>query len=599
MAVQDLSQSSAVLHAIAEFDKLGRSAFLALHGFGVSTKFFLVYESNCYDTKAIVGAAHAREFPGREPLRSGDFSGGRGPGQAAAVLERLGFNVVEKLDRNSIRELIEAEAASSAGKPGGGRTVHKAVLLRHLLAQLGPDGERLTSTVEIASGITDGLAAAMPDLSTTNPHQPIWRLDPSVFSLIDDTGSDPRPPGPPGDPHTKLLNSGACSGGLSAEVFTTLRDDPSLTGELLDYLDEVIAGRSPTSGYRASDGAVPDEKFAEGSGVRLRNLDGVELDAEFSVDQQGGATKLTIESRGGGRNRHYGPAFALAVDRLLNSGWTVVDALLASNLPRVRQATDAERRIFGPDDYPLSGSGSEITTALRNEAKHMFREPEARPGGGNTTRRIEVFFSHPDPHRIFQSDLQAEGAELPLPAWANEDVIVKMKIGDGAAEDPAARTAGLRRHAVAQNKLVKAYLDAGGHPFASEHNLDAAWTMPGSSTVFVAEVKGITKANEVGQLRLGLGQVIDFAVEVANSTGRQVHPILFVSVEPTALRWNEKCGLGGVELAWPDQLPAVLRKASGKKGRPVSEIFKDPRVVRMFDSAHRRPEFWEGGKPSE
>ena len=293
--------------------------------------------------------------------------------------------------------------------------------------------------------------------------------------------------------------------------------------------------------------------------MRLRDLDGVELDAEFSVDQQVDVSKLTIESRGGGRNPDYEPAFVLAVDRLLNSGWIVVDALLASNLPRVRQATVAERRIFSPTDYPLSGSGSEITTALRNEAKQMFREPDARPGGGNATKRIEVFFSHPEPERILLSDLEAEGAELPLPAWANEDVVVKMKIGEEAAADPAARTAGLRRHAVAQNKLVRAYLDVGGQPFDSKHNVDAAWTMPGSSTVFVAEVKGVTKANEVGQLRLGLGQVIDFAIEVANSSGRSVHPILFISTEPTAPRWDQKCGQGGVELAWPGNPPKALR----------------------------------------
>ena len=293
--------------------------------------------------------------------------------------------------------------------------------------------------------------------------------------------------------------------------------------------------------------------------MRLRNSEGVELDAEFSVDQQGATSKVTIESRGGGRNPDYESAFALAVDRLLNSGWIVVDALLASNDPKVRQATDAERRIFGPADYPLSGSGLEITSALRNEAKQMFREPDARPGGGNATKRIEVSFSHPEPDRILLSDLEAEGAELPPQPWANEEVVVKMKIGEGAAADPAARTAGLRRHAVAQNKLVRAYRDAGGQPFASEHNLDAAWTMPGSPTVFVAEVKGITKANEVGQLRLGLGQIIDFAVEVANSSGRPVHPILFVSTEPTTPRWDEKCGQGGVELAWPDRPPQPLR----------------------------------------
>lgn len=265
MVVQDLTQPSAILQAVAEFDNLGRSAFLARYGFSVSTKFFLVHESNCYDTKAIIGVAHAYQFPERGPLRPGDFSGGLGPGQAATVLERLGFDVVEKLDGNSVRDLIEAEADSSGGKPGGGRTLHKAVLLRHLLSELSPDSERLTSTVEIASAITDGLAAAMPDLNTTNPHQPIWRLDPSVFSLIDDTGSDPRPPGPVGDPQAKLLNSGSCRGGLSPEAFTTLRDDLNLTGELLDLLERLIDGTAPR----------PDRVRVKKSGRLFGAVDGV------------------------------------------------------------------------------------------------------------------------------------------------------------------------------------------------------------------------------------------------------------------------------------------------------------------------------------
>ena len=557
MAVQDLTQRDAVLKAIAEFDQLGRSAFLARTGFSVSRKFFLVYESNCYDTKPIASAAHAYQFSERRPLEPDDFSGGMEPTQAGGVLQRLGFEVIQKLDADSIGKGIRVEAKNAGLKPGGGAFVHKAVLLRHLLGELGPDSQRLSSTVEIASAIKGELSAAMPEFKSTRPNRPIWHLADSVFELIDDAGSDPRKPVRSADPPARLLNSGACLGGLTPEFFVGLRDDPELTRELLDYLDLLIVGGNPTTGSGAIDVGVPGQKFVDGSGVRLRNLDGVELDAAFSVDQQGSSSKLTIESRGGGRNGDYEPAFALAVDRLLNSGWIVVDALLASNDPKVRQASVAERRIFGPAAYPLSGSGFEITSALRNEAKQMFREPNARSGGGNATKRIEVSFSHSEPDRILLSDLEAEGAELH--PWANEEVVVEMKIGERDAADPAARTAGLRRHAVAQNKLVRAYRDAGGQPFVSKHNLDAAWTMPGSSTVFVAEVKGITKANEVGQLRLGLGQVIDFAVEVANSSGRPVHPILFVSTEPMAPRWDEKCGQGGVELAWPDRPPRSLR----------------------------------------
>ena len=39
--------------------------------------------------------------------------------------------------------------------------------------------------------------------------------------------------------------------------------------------------------------------------------------------------------------------------------------------------------------------------------------------------------------------------------------------------------------------------------------------------------------------------------------------------------------------------------AKPKKGRPDNDIFKDPRVVRMFDYAHRRPEFWEDSEPDK
>ena len=135
---------------------------------------------------------------------------------------------------------------------------------------------------------------------------------------------------------------------------------------------------------------------------------------------------------------------------------------------------------------------------------------------------------------------------------------MQMKIGEAAAADPETRTEGLRRHAVAQNLLTAAYLEAGGTPFETVVNVDAAWTMRGSDAIYVAEVKGITPANQVGQLRLGLGQVIDFAVEIEHLSERTVQPVLFVSAEPTASRWLEKCERSHVELSWPTRLPAAL-----------------------------------------
>jgi putative restriction endonuclease len=89
MGLKDLNDRSAVLAAVDEFDRLGRSAFLAKYGFKEARGYFLQIDGKRYDSKAIAGAAHGYQYPDRGPLKAGVFSGG-----AAAVqrkLERLGF----------------------------------------------------------------------------------------------------------------------------------------------------------------------------------------------------------------------------------------------------------------------------------------------------------------------------------------------------------------------------------------------------------------------------------------------------------------------------------------------------------------------------
>ena len=91
MALRDLTRGS-VLRAIAEFDKLGREAFLDRYGFGRSRSYFLVHQGRHYDSKAVAGVAHRFTSPDASPLKSTDFSGGERTVQA--VLEALGFEVV-------------------------------------------------------------------------------------------------------------------------------------------------------------------------------------------------------------------------------------------------------------------------------------------------------------------------------------------------------------------------------------------------------------------------------------------------------------------------------------------------------------------------
>jgi len=78
--------AEAVVQAMAEFDELGREAFLEKYGFGEAREFFLVHEGRRYDSKAILGAAHGYALPDEGPLKSHEFNGGE---QTTSVLERL------------------------------------------------------------------------------------------------------------------------------------------------------------------------------------------------------------------------------------------------------------------------------------------------------------------------------------------------------------------------------------------------------------------------------------------------------------------------------------------------------------------------------
>jgi hypothetical protein len=91
MALADVTRGG-VLKAIAEFDDLGRDAFLTKYGFGSATDYTLVYQGRQYDSKAIVGVAHKFDRPSEGVLASSSgFSGGKNG--AAGRLEALNFEV--------------------------------------------------------------------------------------------------------------------------------------------------------------------------------------------------------------------------------------------------------------------------------------------------------------------------------------------------------------------------------------------------------------------------------------------------------------------------------------------------------------------------
>lgn len=107
MSLADIQDPRSVLAATAEFDAIGREAFLAKYGFRQAREYFLVHAGKAYDSKAIVGAAHGYEFPARGPLTAKQFSGGEAT--VERKLSQLGFHVERRTVRSTGRDWSEAE----------------------------------------------------------------------------------------------------------------------------------------------------------------------------------------------------------------------------------------------------------------------------------------------------------------------------------------------------------------------------------------------------------------------------------------------------------------------------------------------------------
>lgn len=90
LALSEITRDS-ILQAIAEFDRIGRTAFLSRYGYAEARSFFVEHEGKQYDSKAIAGVAHGY-LPGMKPLKGREFTGGET--NVATKLRDRGFKVV-------------------------------------------------------------------------------------------------------------------------------------------------------------------------------------------------------------------------------------------------------------------------------------------------------------------------------------------------------------------------------------------------------------------------------------------------------------------------------------------------------------------------
>ncbi len=105
-------------------------------------------------------------------------------------------------------------------------------------------------------------------------------------------------------------------------------------------------------------------------------------------------------------------------------------------------------------------------------------------------------------------------------------------------------------HRVLQNKLARWLREHDLVPISptGPPRFDVGWW---SADVFwIAEVKSLRVQNESHQIRLGLGQVLDYLHQLAER-GVNARGVLAVEAQPTGGHWPALCAQHGVVLTWP------------------------------------------------
>jgi hypothetical protein len=168
-------------------------------------------------------------------------------------------------------------------------------------------------------------------------------------------------------------------------------------------------------------------------------------------------------------------------------------------------------------------------------------------------RLIPVGSFHHDGTETSAADLEPSLST----GYRTADETVTTEQRDPFDTDPDRIDRGLRAHRRTQNALAEYITSIGSDPVSpglGDPSFDAGWWR--GDVFFVAEVKSITSTNETGQLRLGLGQILDYGDQIERH-GHQVQRVLAVEQPPSENRWVELCDRVGVLLSWPEEWPGV------------------------------------------
>ncbi|MCX5559954.1 hypothetical protein [Streptomyces sp. NBC_00038] len=209
-------------------------------------------------------------------------------------------------------------------------------------------------------------------------------------------------------------------------------------------------------------------------------------------------------------------------------------------------------------DYRLTGDRLRLFEGARGTVRYVgevvlddvtpFSYGQAPPTGGGPLRQVIRFHMVPIGTTPQHRDAPVGTGYRP----ADESVVPAPQ--QPGTPDPDLTGRNLKAHRRLQNSLAES---AGKYglsvlsPNAIDPDFDLAWR-DHSGDLSVCEVKSLTESNEVRQLRVGLGQVLDYQDQL-QARGEKVRAVLWVERQPLDPRWLGLCRRVGVVLAWPGQ----------------------------------------------
>jgi hypothetical protein len=501
--IADLTSRRAVLEAIAEFDSVGRDQFLATHGFRRSIVYLLEHDGRRYDSKAISAVAYARQFPERSTPTPRDFSGGEAT--VARTLRALGFQMHEQV------------------RPAAAVTRQSILVAIAEYDRLGREEFlRFHQLVGAARYVIDVDGRHYDAKAIVNYAYRIEHPDDAELAAGDFDGNH-----------------------------ATIRRPL----ERLGFTVSEIRHASPT-----------DWDLAPGDRVRR-----VELHDRYGGTRQGGIgpsrttpnVMLFADPDTGDQHGYTDRWVSNTEFHYTGEGQRGDQRVERGNLAILHHRDDSRSlRLFW---------GSKGTVEYAGEFEVDLNDPyywdDSHETGGGPLRRVIVFRLRPvngvAPNTADLSQRRIVQPLLTTPYRTIDPTTQSTVARDPFEIDPEVIDRGLRAHTTLQNTIAERVREHHYEPLSpgtGDPNFDLAWKDE-EGTITVVEVKSLTAQNQSGQLRLGLGQLLEYQYQLAQMHEQPVRAVLAVEQPPADPHWAPLCDELEVLLVHPDNLHRLFQHA--------------------------------------